>query len=242
MIREITGYGSYSSITEHLRTIRGESVGDEDSDGSPAYEKTALAVLDDTPVDLVQAAEGALQRAKERLAQAEAHVPELERQVAGLRQALLQATLQHLTVAYAASKGLLSTLDPSVADAERAMWEAGRAHRQAKERSEQAPQAIAAARGAVRIAQQQLFLAQHHPELAQRLADIEAQKPEGHGGGEHDYREWVTWKQSIDSVKAEIAQVIHDSWFAQILRGFKNCGRVSGAEEVRHGRDLDHSQ
>jgi hypothetical protein len=32
------------------------------------------------------------------------------------------------------------------------------------------------------------------------------------------------------------------SWFAQILRGFQNCGRVSGAEEVRHGRDPDHSQ
>ena len=30
--------------------------------------------------------------------------------------------------------------------------------------------------------------------------------------------------------------------FAQILRGFKNCGRVSGAKEVHHGRAPDHSQ
>jgi|SRR5215472_10784629 len=30
---------------------------------------------------------------------------------------------------------------------------------------------------------------------------------------------------------------IQDSRFAQILRGFKNYGRVSGTEEVRHGRD-----
>jgi hypothetical protein len=32
------------------------------------------------------------------------------------------------------------------------------------------------------------------------------------------------------------------SWFAHFLRGFKNCGRVSGAKEVPHGRDPDHPQ
>jgi hypothetical protein len=40
MIREITGFGSYSSITEHLRTIRGAPAGGKE---------TALALLDDTP-------------------------------------------------------------------------------------------------------------------------------------------------------------------------------------------------
>ena len=34
----------------------------------------------------------------------------------------------------------------------------------------------------------------------------------------------------------------YDSRFAQFLSGFKNCGRVLGAEEVRHDRDPDHSQ
>jgi hypothetical protein len=33
-----------------------------------------------------------------------------------------------------------------------------------------------------------------------------------------------------------------NSWFAQILRGFQHCGRVAGAQEVRHGPDPDHSQ
>jgi transposase len=33
-----------------------------------------------------------------------------------------------------------------------------------------------------------------------------------------------------------------NSRFAQILRGFKNCGRVSGTKEVPHGRAPDHSQ
>jgi type I restriction enzyme S subunit len=32
------------------------------------------------------------------------------------------------------------------------------------------------------------------------------------------------------------------SRFAQILRGFKDCGRVSVAEEAHHVRDPDHSQ
>ena len=41
-----------------------------------------------------------------------------------------------------------------------------------------------------------------------------------------------------DSVDA----AIDDSWFAQFLSGFKNCGSVSVAEEVRHDRDPDHSQ
>jgi hypothetical protein len=55
MIREITGYGSYTSITEHLRTIRGEPAGDKDmADGPSESEETALAVLDATPGDLVQ--------------------------------------------------------------------------------------------------------------------------------------------------------------------------------------------
>ena len=36
-------------------------------------------------------------------------------------------------------------------------------------------------------------------------------------------------------------QYIH-SRFAQFLSGFKNCGRVLVAEEVRHDRDPDHSQ
>jgi hypothetical protein len=33
-----------------------------------------------------------------------------------------------------------------------------------------------------------------------------------------------------------------NSRFAQILRGFKNCGRVSVVEEVHHGRDPNHCQ
>ena len=33
-----------------------------------------------------------------------------------------------------------------------------------------------------------------------------------------------------------------NSPFAQILSGFKDCGRVSVAEEVRHDRDPDYSQ
>jgi hypothetical protein len=33
-----------------------------------------------------------------------------------------------------------------------------------------------------------------------------------------------------------------DPWFAHFLRGFKNCGRVSGAKEVPHGRDPDYCQ
>jgi hypothetical protein len=32
------------------------------------------------------------------------------------------------------------------------------------------------------------------------------------------------------------------SWFTHFLRGFKNCGRVSGAKEVPHGRDPEHCQ
>jgi hypothetical protein len=45
----------------------------------------------------------------------------------------------------------------------------------------------------------------------------------------------------VGAVVEVLAPDVYDSWFAQILRGFEHCGRVSGAEEVRHGRDPDHS-
>jgi hypothetical protein len=217
-VREALGYGSFRDIAQHLRTLEGEGlrvavepVGDEegDIDGSPQNEETAVALLtaDDEAVDMVQAAEGALQRAKERLAQAETRVPELERQVAELREMLLQATLQHLTIAYAASKGLLSISDPGVSDAEKAMWEAGRAHRQAKERLDQAPQAIAAARGAVRIATQQIYLAREHPELVQALTEAEGLRP-SEDRGPDTYRQWALWRQEVSSVRARVDDVI----------------------------------
>ena len=41
---------------------------------------------------------------------------------------------------------------------------------------------------------------------------------------------------------ADLQMAILYSRFAQILRGFKDCGRVSVAEEVHHDRDPDHSQ
>jgi hypothetical protein len=208
MIREITGYGSYTSITEHLRSIRGESVGDENSDGSPAHEETALAVLDDTPVDLVQAAEGALQRAKERLVQAETRVPALERQLADIREDMHRATLRHMTLAFEASKGLLSDTDPELKASEAAMWQAHRRHRDAQEQQRQAPMMIAAARGGIVTAQRQLYLAREYPELLQELTNVEAQKPEGHGGDEHDYRAWALWKQQLAAVRARVDDVI----------------------------------
>ena len=105
---------------------------------------------------------------------------------------------------------MLPSDDVGVREAEKAMWEAGRAHRQAKERLDQAPQAIAAARGAVRIATQQVYLAREYPELVQALAEVESQKPTGDRGPD-TYREWSVWKQSLDSIRAEMAQVIHEA-------------------------------
>ena len=40
----------------------------------------------------------------------------------------------------------------------------------------------------------------------------------------------------------EAYETAYSSPFAQILSGFKDCGRVSVAEEVRHDRDPDYSQ
>jgi hypothetical protein len=235
-IRELMGgKGSYRDIYQYLRGLEGEELPDiaeeltpdsdkegeglavaaepvvnEDiTDAPQAHAETALAVpaAENEAVDFVADAQAALARAQQRLQEAETRVPELERQLAELRQALLQATLQHLTVAYAASKGLLSTSDPGVADAEKAMWEAGRAHRQAKERLDQAPQAIASARGAVRLAQQQVFLAQHHPELVQALTEAEARRPTEDRGPD-TYREWALWKQEVSSARACLDAVI----------------------------------
>jgi hypothetical protein len=38
-------------------------------------------------------------------------------------------------------------------------------------------------------------------------------------------------------LKGLFNQIIYISWFAQILRGFKHCGRVSVIEEAQYGRD-----
>jgi chromosome segregation ATPase len=212
LIREILGFGSYTSIIAHLRTLRGEVPASSEApeDGPSTCKETAVALFDDTPVDLVQAAEDALQRAKERLAQAEARVPALERQLAELRHALLQATLEHLTVGYAASKGLLSTSDPGVADSEKAMWLAGRAHREAKEQLEQMPRDIAAAKAGIRLAQQQLHLAQHHPELVRALAEAEGLRPTEDRGPD-SYRQWAIWRQEVSSARSACDAVIREA-------------------------------
>jgi hypothetical protein len=215
-VRQALGYGSVREIFEHLRTLEGEGlrvaaapVGNEDRTDAPqAHAETAVAVLDDTPLDLVQAAEGALQRAQERLAQAETRVPELERQLADIRSDMHRATLRHLTLAFEVGRGMLSDTDPELKASEADMWQAHRRHRDAQEQRRQAPQMIAAAQGGIVTAQRQLFLAQQYPELLQELADVEAQKPEGHGGGEHDYRAWVVWKQQVAAVRARVDEVI----------------------------------
>jgi uncharacterized protein involved in exopolysaccharide biosynthesis len=95
MVREVTGFGSYTTITEHLRTIRGEAPAGHEviEDGSSESNETAFAVLtDDTPVDIVQEAAAALQRAQQRLHEEETRIPELQAQVRELRQQVLDVT------------------------------------------------------------------------------------------------------------------------------------------------------
>jgi hypothetical protein len=203
MIREITGYGSYTSITEHLRTIRGEVPASSEApeNGSPTCKETALALFDDTPVDLVQAAEGALQRAKERLQEAEIRVPELERQLAGIREDMHRATLRHMTLAFEVGRGMLSDTDPELKASEADMWQAHRRHRQAAEELARAPQLIQSARGAVRIATQQVWLAREHPELVQALTEAEGHRPTEDRGPD-SYREWAIWRQEVSSARS----------------------------------------
>jgi hypothetical protein len=211
MVREITGYGSYSSITEHLRTIKGQApTGDEVADdGSPAHEETALAVVDDTPVDIIVAAERALQDAKAKVLALEAQLPGLEAAVEHAYTQVEQAAAVHLRRSYAVSKGALPSDDLGTREAEKALWEAVRAHRQVRQHLEQAPQAIAAAKGAVRLAQQQRYLAQQHPELLQELADAEARKPVDDHGPD-TYRAWSIWRQEVSSARAAIDAAIRE--------------------------------
>jgi hypothetical protein len=43
--------------------------------------------------------------------------------------------------------------------------------------------------------------------------------------------------ENADEIAHFFAKLRYDSWFAQILRGFNNCGRVSVGEEAQYGRD-----
>jgi hypothetical protein len=45
-----------------------------------------------------------------------------------------------------------------------------------------------------------------------------------------------------DDICLRDGRPLYYSWFAHFLRDFNNCGRVSGATEVPHGRDPDHCQ
>jgi hypothetical protein len=208
MVREVTGFGSFSTITQHLRALRGEaSADDEATDGSSANATTALATIadEDEAIDAVQAAEGALRRAHERVAALEAEVPVAEDLVGELREQVLMRAHEHMVTAYAASRGLLPSAD--VGPVEQAMWESGRRLRTVRERLEAYPAALAQAQAAVRVARQQLFLAEQHPELMQSLTEAEGLRPTEDRGPD-SYREWAIWRQQVAAVRARVDDVI----------------------------------
>src|SRR5688500_17194077 len=76
-VRELTGYGSYTSIIERLRAIRGEVSGD------------------DAP-DPVEEAKRTLQHAQARLEALQAELPSYEHAMDVTREAVLNATARQL--------------------------------------------------------------------------------------------------------------------------------------------------
>jgi hypothetical protein len=230
------GRGSPRDVLAHLQALRGEGpAGDEErADELPVHvpEESALATHDADDageVDAIRAAEHSLQQAQARLRQLEAQGPEREALVGQAYQQVEAASAVHLRRSYAVSKGALPTDDVGVRDAERALWEASRAYRQARQQLDDAPAKIAQAKAAIRMSEQALARARHldrlqteHPELyaayeaaQQACADYQPdyEKPA------ESIRHKARLQQRVASLESEIRVVLED-FEAAVVKGW----------------------
>jgi hypothetical protein len=166
-VRELTGYGSYTSIIEHLRVLRGE------------------APADDASVDLVAEAEQCLHAAQQRVLALEAELPTVESRMEDSREAVLSTVQRQLAAKECRWRGYWPAEDESVLQAINAEVDAKTiAYREARRDLERMMKALIEAQQQLRAAEQgiteakrQAFLQAHHPDLLAKLASLREEDP-----------------------------------------------------------------
>jgi hypothetical protein len=124
------------------------------------------------------------------------------------RVALVLATTQaYSTIREAVHLGALLADDAGLHEAEQAMWEASRSHKQDKARVDTLPQERRAAEAEVRMAERHAWLARERQDLLEALAEVQAQ-PVPDPSLPDAYRRYAAWKQTLDIVRRDISNVL----------------------------------
>jgi hypothetical protein len=234
LIVEQHGQGpSYRDIYQHLRDTGALVVGEvsaaleeADDEDLPAAPAPAEGDADDG-VDLAEAAVAEARRRLESLHEAR---PVAQTQLAEARTVLLNAAGRQLTVQHANRRDWLPDDDPSVAQAEAAMTQAGRRFRAAKARLDALPQQIEAAQAAVRVAEQEVYLAREHPDLVAARAAVQAEEPTDTDEAGESYRRRSIWRQQVASARAACDAAVQAA-------GLRSGGRaMTSFEQTLHQR------
>jgi hypothetical protein len=195
-VRQRLGFGSFRDISAHLKALTGEPLPPGEGEES------------DDDADLVAVAAAQVAQAQQRLQALQDAVPLATTAVAEARTVLLNSAGRELTVQHAVRRGWLPSADPSVAQAEATLNDAGRRWREATQRLEALPRQLDAAQAALRTAEREVYLATHHAALVQRRADLQAQEPIDSAEPGESYRARTVWKQDLRAVQSEIDAVL----------------------------------
>jgi hypothetical protein len=174
MVRAITGYGSYTTITQHLRTIRGEGVDVlEDAEEREPY-VPELPPLDDQ----VREAEEALAAAQASLQAKMDALPIVEAAMAEARRRVIEALGARLAVLEGYKLGVFNGDEQARAHVESEVQDATEAYRTDRLALQHAMEGIAgwgqrvrACERQLREAKREVFLQCERPELWQALQD-----------------------------------------------------------------------
>jgi hypothetical protein len=174
-LREVIGYGSYTTITAHLRAIRGESV---DVLGDPGEGETPDAEALSPPGDPVCEAEEALAAAQASLQAKMDALPIVEAAMADARSRAIEALGAKLAVLEGYRLGVFSGDEPARAHVESEVQDASAGYRTARLALKHAMDGISGWGQRVRACERQLcearrkvFLQRERPELWQALQD-----------------------------------------------------------------------
>jgi chromosome segregation ATPase len=177
--------------------------------GSSAPEDIPLAAADD---DTQGAAEQALLQAEARVRALEAQRPSLEAAIEPARETVLQAVMRQLAAKECRWRGYWPTEDEAVVQAlDAEVHTLALTYRELCQRFEALPGQLDQAHAAVRVAQQQVWLAQEHPQLVAALASVQAEEPTDSQDAGASYRARSLWRQRVASVRAQMAQVLQEA-------------------------------
>jgi hypothetical protein len=222
-VREILGSGSYTTITAHLRVIRGESAGGLD-DLSEGGEPDAEALS--PPGDPVCEAEQALASAQASLQAKMDVLPGVEAAMAEARSRVIAALGAKLAVLEGYKLAIFSGDEQARAHVESECADATQAYGTARLALKQAMDAIAGWGQRVREAEQrvkeatrQRFLAKHHPDLVAELMEaLELQ----------DRDPWLQPQSDQRSVQAAQAKYKHQYRLDDIRQRMKAACEAAG--------------